>query len=307
MQEYQLILIVLAAVAAAVFIIFVLGRAIVDVIRGRRRTDDEEGVGILQLDSEIPRTLFGRIDRGFDDMIAQTGLGISTSQALGFMALCAVIFATIPIVFRNDLSLAAIGLLIGILVPIAVFAIIRIQHRWKVQNQLADAFFTIARSLRAGLTIEQSMQTVADYGPQPIAGEFKRTVDKTQLGLAVPAAVQGMARRIDLPDFDSFVTAVTLHRTVGGNLALLVERVAMATRDRTLFRGYFRASTALARVTGFAIAIAPILLLVGYAIWQPDFIERFTSSVLGTRLLVTAAILEIVGVIWMLSLLRVDY
>ena len=38
-----------------------------------------------------------------------------------------------------------------------------------------------------------------------------------------------------------------------------------------------------------------------------DFIERFTSSVLGTRMLLTAAVLEVVGIIWMLSLLRVEY
>ena len=50
-----------------------------------------------------------------------------------------------PIVLRNDWFLAALGVLAGVLLPIAVFAIFRVQYRWKVQNQLPDAFFLIAR------------------------------------------------------------------------------------------------------------------------------------------------------------------
>jgi tight adherence protein B len=310
MTEVISILVVLALVAAAVFLVFVLGRSLVDASQARRQrlSGDDEGISILPIaDTNESKSLAGKIDRGFDDLIAQTGLGLTTAQALGILALSAAVLGAIPIVLRNDWFLAALGVLAGVLLPIAIFSIFRIQYRWKVQNQLADAFFLIARSLRAGLNIEQSMGTVAEYGPQPLAREFRRVVDQTGLGLSVPAAVQGMSRRLDLSDFDAFVTAVTLHRTVGGNLAQLTEQVATSSRDRTQFRGYFRAATALARITGFAIALAPILLLIGYSIWQPDFIERFTNSVLGMRLLVTAAILEVVGAIWMFSLLRVDY
>src|SRR5262249_41891809 len=153
-------------------------------------------------------------------------------------------------------------------IPMAVLAIRRIQYRWRVQDQLPDAFFLMARSLRSGLNLEQSMRTVAQYGTQPLAGEFKRVSDQIDLGLAVPAAVQGMARRLNQEDFNVFVTAVTLHRNVGGNIAQLLERVATAARDRSQFRGYFRAATALARITGFAIALVPIALLIGYAFWQ---------------------------------------
>jgi tight adherence protein B len=183
----------------------------------------------------------------------------------------------------------------------------RLRYRWKVQSQLPDSFFLMARSLRAGQNLEQAMATVGNYGTQPLAGEFKRVVDQIDLGLSPPAALQGMAKRLNQQDFDTFVTAVSLHRHSGGNLAMLLEKVANATRDRTQFRGYFRAATALARITGFAIAAAPILLLIGYAIWQPEFIDRFTSSVTGIRLLTIAAILEVIGIIWMFSLLRVEY
>ncbi len=310
MTELIAALLVLVVVAAAVYVIFAMMRGFVDMRQARRQrlAGDDEGISLLKAaDQHDPRTMSGRIDRDFETMIAQTGLGINTYQAMGIIALSAAILGGLPILWRYDYLLAAFGVLMGVVLPLAVFALCRIQYRWKIQNQLPDAFFLMSRSLKAGLNIEQAMGTVATYGTEPLAGEFKRVVDQTSLGLAVPVAVKGMARRIDMPDFDAFVTAVTLHRTVGGNLATLLERVATAARDRTQFRGYFRSATALARITGFAIALAPIILLIVYAIWQPDFIERFTSSVLGTRMLLTAAVLEVVGIIWMLSLLRVEY
>jgi tight adherence protein B len=308
MSEIVSILLVMALVAATVFLAFLLIRGIVEATTRRRRSGEDESVSLFTaVDSSEPKTITGQIDRDFDSLVAQTGLGISTAQALGIMALGGVVCGGLPIVLRGDWFLAALGVLAGVLIPVAIYAIIRVRYRWKVQNQLPDAFFLISRSLRAGLNIEQSMGTVATYGTEPLASEFKRVVDQTDLGLAVPIALQGMARRIGLADFNSMVTAVSLHRTVGGNLSQLIERVATASRDRTLFRGYFRAATALARITGFAIALAPVLLLVAYWIWQPDFIDRFTQSVLGIRLLIVAAVLEVVGAIWMFSLLRVDY
>jgi len=116
-----------------------------------------------------------------------------------------------------------------------------------------------------------------------------------------------MARRVRLTDFDVFVTIVTLHRTMGGNLAHLLDRVASTTRDRNLFRGYFMAATALGRTTAFVIAAAAPLIFVGYAIWQPNFINYFTESAIGLRALGSALILEVVGAVWLFLLLRIDY
>jgi tight adherence protein B len=300
---------VFAAVAAAVFLVFAIIRSTLDAgVRRRKRALGDDDISLLAApEPPAPKNPMQRIDRSFERLVTETGWDITVSQALGSMALLAAMLGGAAFLIRGDFALTALGVLGGILIPLAVLAIRRIQYRWQVQDQLPDAFFLLSRSLRAGLNAEQSMATVATYGTQPLAGEFKRVVDQTDLGLSVPAALQGMARRLNLEDFNILVTAMTLHRSVGGNLANLCDRVATSTRDRNQFRGYFRAATALARITGFAIAAAPILLVIGYAIWQPDFIERFTTSSMGLRMLAMAAILEIVGIIWMIALLRTDY
>ena len=150
------------------------------------------------------------------------------------------------------------------------------------------------------------METVARHGTQPLADEFRRAVEKVKLGLAVPVALRGMARRVDLPDFNIFVAAVTLHRTVGGNLTLLLDRIAASVRDRNMFRGYVAANTALSHHR-ILHRRRPPAAVPGIS----DLAARIRPGVLAKRRwhppCATALILEIIGAIWMFYLLRMDY
>ncbi len=248
-----------------------------------------------------------RLDEAFERLVEQTGLGWTAAQGLGLMALLGVVLAGVLLLWRGDLWLTGVGLVVGLALPVAGFLILRSRRRRQLQEQLPDAFFLLARSLRAGESLEQALATVAEHGIRPLGEEFRAAVERIKLGLTVPAALQALARRLQLTDFNVFVTAVTLHRTIGGNLALLLDRVANSTRDRNLFRGYFRASTALSRITGFVIAAAPPILFIGFWMWRPDFASAFTRTAGGVRLMTVAAVLELVGVVWLFSLLRNNY
>jgi tight adherence protein B len=268
--------------------------------------DDEP----LQLISPpAPRTddWAGHLDHRFDQFVKGSGGALTPEQALGITALCGVSAGGLLLLWRDDLALALVGVIAGMALPLVVFRGLRARWEQRLQDQLPDAYFLLARSLRAGENLEQGLRTVAEHGPQPLAGEFRDGIEKIRLGLSVPATLQLIARRLRLADFDVLVTAVTLHRTLGGNLALLLDRVAASTRDRNQFRGYFRAATALGRTTGLFISAVPPLLFLGYWLWQPEILGRFLNSSLGQRGLAMAVILEIVGSIWLYLLLKFDY
>jgi Flp pilus assembly protein TadB len=65
--------------------------------------------------------------------------------------------------------------------------------------------------------------------------------------------------------------------------------------------------TALGRLSGFFIALAAPGFVVLYWFMYPDFVARLTQSQQGMTALATALVLEVVGVAWLLWLLRVDY
>ncbi len=311
MTEFLLLVLVAAAVAAGFMAIFLLARALREWRRAywaRRLPDDEREEPLIGTPPRpAVRGWRAALDGAFAGLVHQTGLGWTAEQALGWVALAGVTLAGGLLLWRGDLWLVGLGLLVGMGVPLVVYLFLRARRRRLMQNQLPDTFYLLARSLRAGLSLEQSMANVAEHGSRPLADEFRRGLQQVTLGLTVPAALQGMARRIRLADFDVLVAAVTLHRHLGGNLMLLLDRVAGGTRDRNLFRGQFRASTALSRITAFCLAAGAPVIFVGYSLWQPDFVGRFTETASGWRILATAAGLEVVGVVWLALLLRNRY
>jgi tight adherence protein B len=182
-------------------------------------------------------------------------------------------------------------------------------RRWqsRVQEQLPDTFHLLARSLRAGLTVDQSLGLLGEQGPQPLAREFRRAAESLRLGATVPVALQMAGEAVRLPDFDLLVSLATMHRETGGNLALLVDRLGNAVRSRNHFRGHALAVTALGRLTGLVLAIAPFVLMGFYWTIYPDYLTRLTSTQQGLNALGIALALEVAGVAWLAWLLRIEY
>ncbi len=148
---------------------------------------------------------------------------------------------------------------------------------------------------------------VGKRGNQPLAGQFRLCAEQVALGLPVAAAIERAANRIRLPDFDVLVTLLKLHRETGGNLTLLLERIAASARDRNQFRLQVRASTSLSRITAtFIGGVVPALLLY-YLIVRPDYVYNFMVSPEGGIALLVTIVLELVGVIWIVWLLRTNY
>ena len=88
---------------------------------------------------------------------------------------------------------------------------------------------------------------------------------------------------------------------------MLLDRLAAGVRDRNQFRGYVKSSTSVSRITAIFIGAAQPALMIVYLAWQPDLFMRFFESSAGWSAFGLSILLEIVGVIWLSLLLRVDY
>ncbi len=126
------------------------------------------------------------------------------------------------------------------------------------------------------------------------------------MGLALPAAFRSLSERIPLMDVQMFVTTVGVHRQTGGSLALTLERMAAVMRERLTYRRQIRATTAAGRMSAMLVASAGPLLFLYFFLLKPDYIQAMLNDQLGQILLLTAVVLELVGVVWILSLLRTD-
>jgi len=302
-------ILIAAAIIGLTVAIFIVARRLLDRDYGRPQRQlafaptDEDSV----FAPPPPTDLAMSMDRSFNGLVHRSGLGFTTAQTLGLFALTGLACAALGFFWRGEEWAAGVGLILGLVITFLFLWFLQARRQRLIQGQLPDAFYFMARSLRAGVSFEQTLARSGEQLEEPLAEEFRRCSAQIQLGLHPLQALRNTAARVELTDFDVFVSTVGLYYHGGGNLALLLDRLAASTRDRIQFLGYFRAATALARAAGFVLAAAAPVILIAYAVFQPDFSTELFRTAAGMQIIAIAAVLEVIGIIWMIYLLRVDY
>ena len=195
--------------------------------RSRARTialaKDFSQVAASVAGSDKPPTLRERLEL----FIGQSGLELSASRLMLMSGLSALAVAIVPAIVTRHIPLTLLLGIGGATLPFLVVQFKRLQRMERLRTQLPDAFGLMSRVLRSGQTISQAMRGVADEFSQPIALEFLCCYEQMNLGLAPDLALRDMGRRCGLLEMKIFVLAVIVQRQAGGNLAELLDKLAL--------------------------------------------------------------------------------
>ncbi len=315
---------IVVAFLAGFFLIFAINYALADVaeahrLRARKRLEEEfrtrqkelarksvaqenlhvtaaEGMAALQARRSWRERLV--------NLINEAGIAMRPDQLLVACG-CAGIVAFLPCVFLWEQWCA--GVLIGLAaspLPLAFVVILRRRRLDKLLSQLPGAFDLMARTMRAGQTIAQAFQTVADEGPRPISEEFGFCYEQQNLGLSPEAAMHELSRRTGLLELKIFVMAVMIHRQTGGNLSELLDKLGRVIRERAKIRGAVKALTAEGLLQAYVlIGLPPAILAVMWFVNRPYAQILFEEYYLIVGMVVSMAI----GWFWMRRIVNFDF
>src|SRR5260370_20504062 len=169
------------------------------------------------------------------------------------------------------------------------------QRLRKFNGQLGDTLTLLSNALKAGYSFAQAIDTVAKNAVAPIGDEFARAVREMNLGGSPDEALSNITKRIASPDFDLVATAYSIHRTVGGNLAEILDNIAYTIRERVRIKGEIQTLTAQARASGTIITALPILLAAFMFFVTPTYFQPMFSSIIGWILIVIRAVMIFIG------------
>ena len=165
----------------------------------------------------------------------------------------------------------------------------------------------MARAVHAGESLEQAVALVSEEVSDPLGAEFGWCSRQLELGRTLSSTMQSLSGRIRLTDLRLLATVLAVHRTAGGNLAVTLERLSTVSRDRLNYLGQMRATTGAGRVSARLIAATGPLLFLFLFVTQSEHVQRFFDNPFGRTLFVTGVVLEIIGLIWITRLTRVNY
>ena len=101
-------------------------------------------------------------------------------------------------------------------------------------RHLPDVMDLLSVSVEAGLGFDAALMRVTGRFGEPVAGEFGRLLRELQLGRPRVEALRDLARRLDLPDLDAFVSAVVQADELGVGIASVLR--AQSEQMRALRR-----------------------------------------------------------------------
>lgn len=250
-------------------------------------------------------------NRGLEARIAQrleaAGSALKPAEWL-LVHLAAVVVAVLvgALLGGGSILVALVFLALGAVGPWAYLGLRRNRRRKAFDSALPDTLQLMSGALSAGLSLTQACDTIARDGQEPVAGEFRRVLVETRLGVTVDVALADAAERFESKDFRWVVMAIRIQREVGGNLAELLQTVAGTMREREYLRRQVRSLSAEGRLSAIILGSLPPGFMLFQLVANPTYISPLFTDPRGWVLLGAGLLFLGIGAFWMSRMVKVE-
>jgi tight adherence protein B len=195
-----------------------------------------------------------------------------------------------------------VGVVLAALAPLGakVFLNLRTTRRLRAfADQLDDSLQLLASSLRAGHSLLQALNSVSQEAESPTSEEFARIINEIRVGRPVGQTLDEAAVRLRSDDFVWVTQAIAINREVGGNLAEVLDGVGHTIRERNQIRRQVKALSSEGRLSALVLMALPFGVALFLSVTNPAYLLKLTHSLIGYGMLGAAAVLMIVGGLWL--------
>ncbi len=266
-----------------------------------RKSNSEGGPFAALVNGKLTEQLAIQIERA--DLSISPGEYVAARLVLAFVGFIG------PVLLMSGAIALAIGVvaaLIGYNLPKMYVNRRRRKRAEKLNAQLPEALTMIANALKAGFGLMQALSVASEQLSHPISTEFGRTIHEMNIGSSAEEALQALSERCGSYDLDIVVTAILVQRTVGGNLGEILDTVADTMRERIRIKGEIQTLTAQQKLTGIVLGLIPLACGVLFQLMSPGYITPLFTTFMGKMMLVTAVVLESVGILIIQRILKIE-
>jgi tight adherence protein B len=237
-------------------------------------------------------------------------LRVNTRSLHKWIVAWAIAVAGALLGFSIALDSIPFGLLFAILLVCVPWYVVRRmaeKRRLRIEDQLADAMVSLASAIKAGLSLGQALEILAQQCPRPICEEFRQMYGEYQMGKPLERVLVETRDRLKSENFALFAAAMQASRESGGRLNETVERIAHSVMELQRLERKIISETAQARTSAVYMALAPFAVMVMYYFFiDPENTERLFVTVPGQLILCTSLVFNLVAYLWARKILNAD-
>ena len=237
---------------------------------------------------------------------------VETDRAKVTMMMLASSFGMGALIFVAAWPNLAAGIIFGGTVTVAMWSVPKlvIQFMWARRcslfvDQMIDGMTMMANGVKAGLSVQQSMERIQNNLSNPISQEFGLVLSQIRIGRSLSEALNDLGTRIPKQDVQMFVTSVNILQETGGNMGETFKTIVEVVRERQKVEKKIEALTAQGMAQGTIIVMVPFALLIVFYVLDPNYIAPLFNTTLGLVAVVIMLALQVIGGYTMHKLIKI--
>lgn len=246
-------------------------------------------------------------DRWFSALLEESNSKLLPGTAALIMLAAFLATGGLVFVVSDNIPLAIGTGLVCVVLPLCYWMFRRSWRIGSMRRHLPETLEAVGDAIRSGMNLESAIEMTSEQIEEPLKAEFQYANRQLSMGQTPQLVMERMARRIPIPEFRIFTTAVLVHRSTGGNLALLAERLARSARDRAEFQGHLTAISAGSRMSIGGLVIVTALAMLILSGLDVTYLYKFIMNPYGPMLLGITLGLFLVGGFWAWNIMKVRY
>ena len=199
-----------------------------------------------------------------------------------------------------------LGLVVGVLGPR-----IYLKRQWKkrlddINGQVEEAMIYMSNSFKANPSLPDAVQDVVNAMGPPLTQELGVMLKEYKLGTPLDQALINMQQRVPARNLQLAVSALIIGRTVGGNIPKILEDIASTIRESYRLERVIDTQTAQGRMQAWVMGLMPAVVIGMFYLMDPTLIRPLFETFWGYLVLAGAALLNVIGVVLILKIVRID-
>jgi tight adherence protein B len=230
--------------------------------------------------------------------------------AVPFFAISAILWILALFIMRPAMIVGAVLLLVCAAIAAGfVWFYLQFKIRRRLDQfvqQLELALRLMGSGVRIGLGLRQALTMVIEEMPDPAKYEYMRVVGQTNIGVSVYDALDRLAKRMPSGETLMMARAIRIQSQTGGDLSKILEHLANTIKERRRIHRKIAALTAEGRASAAILSGLPPFLSGFISITEPPMGHALWFTGPGHVALMIVAILEALGVFFLMRMLKVD-
>lgn len=242
-----------------------------------------------------------------DDVLQSSKFNLSLVRWMylfGFFSLALTSF--LLIVGVNIVVSIVLSLLISLLLFRSRLTSIENRRMRSFQRDLPDFLTILASSLRSGLPLFQSIDSISKNGDAELYRQMRRASSEMMVGVRPEKALTDLAERMKSEEMKFVVIGLTIQRETGGNLAEVLDSVVETLRGREAIIREVDSLSAESRLSAWLLVFLPILVFIFFFFTRRDYVQVLWTTMIGSILLVFTSILMVLGTFWIRKIVKIQ-